>query len=161
MEKQGWRDGKDLTPPLKVKPEEACWERKSVLLEREVLSPERFAAMDAVDDDDGELLFTTVKGEAEEAIASSLKAQKKESCHALIDSKCVPQLKTCNTTTSSSAWREMPLNSNEGEENLYDMGCEDMEVGLDSDLKKGMKGRSSFENFSSENCTAAQSGVSK
>ncbi len=117
--------------------------------------------MDAVEDDDGELLYTTVKGEAEEAMVSSLETQKRESCQALVDSECVPQLKTCSTTTSSSVWQEMPLNSNEGEENLYDMGCEDMEVGLDNDLKKDMKGRSSFDDFDPENCNAAQSGVSK
>ncbi len=142
---------------MKIKPEEeACW-GKNIILEQNMLSPERFPAMDDAVDDDGELLYKTVKGKAE-AMMSSLETQKREPCQALIVSKAVPQLKTCNI--SSSLFQEMApkTNSEEEEQNLYDMGCEDMEEGVDKDVKKDLKG-SFCDDFEPENSIATQLGV--
>ncbi len=124
-----------------------------------MLSPECFPAMDDAVDDDGELLYKTVKGKAE-AMMSSLETQKREPCQALIDSKAVPQLKTCNIPSSSFQAMAPKTNSEEEQQqqNLYDMGCDDMEEGVDKDVKKDLN-ESFCDDFEPENSTATQLGV--
>ncbi len=141
---------------MKIKPEEEACLGENVILEQNMLSPERFPVMDdAVDD--GELLYKIVKGKAE-AMGVSLETQKREQCQALTDSKAVPQLKACNT--SSSSFQAMaPKTSCEEEEqqNLHDMGCDDME-GVDKDVENDLKG-SFCDDFEPENLTTTKLGM--